>query len=368
MSHARTVFVTAALVAAALTGPVLPRAEAQGEPPRRTGIWGEIRDWLTRADAAELVARAGSIPSAAEAFPLYEAAASRDRSAAAQAACLWLGHFHHGAGDLTAALYWYEKGADLEADPGPRAEAIFWTTQCRELLGREGEGGLPRAERGGVHDLLRRIAEADGLVRRGRGADAIASYLALEDEARRAGCVGPLLYRLGLVAAGGRGNGLETGQLQTLARVAAASPERAQVSALVSVEPSSPPPAPAGEAGRGTYFAEVAAGDTARSAFDPAASEGAVAEAAPGASRPAFAVQLGAFRDPAGARREAERLRDLGLEARIEEEEVGNERFHAVRVGTMRSAEEAEEFARTRCTGLSWRVVRVAGERDRGTR
>lgn len=363
----------AALAAVLLLFGSAPSPAAAADPPKRPGLWGEIRDRLGRSDAAELVVRARGMASASEALLLYQSAAERDRSPAAQQACLWLGHFHHGAGDLEVALGWFERGAAMEGEPGRQAEAAFWQAHCAGLLGRANDAAAPRSARGTVHDILYRIATADGALRRGEGSEAIAAYLSLADEAERAGCAGPLLYRMGLAAAVGRGGETLSEQLRALAAAAPASPERALATLLVpAVAPpraAAPPAEPAG-GGAPVSFAEgmgpspgAGEGDAAGDAAGEAAAGGdlGVGKAAGGAF---YAVQLGAFRDPGRAGRELDRLRALGLDVRMEDETVAGERLHLLRLGRMDSEEAAEEFARTRCTGLEWRVVRLAAGGD----
>lgn len=120
--------------------------------------------------------------------------------------------------------------------------------------------------------------------------------------------------------------------------VAAATPEP-----VTPVEPARPDP----------VIPAAAAPEPARAAAAPAPS--AVA------TRPLFTVQLGSYRDPAGARALADRARNLGLPVWISTVTVRGATFHRVRVGATPNRVEAMELARRLQTWLqleAW-VARV---------
>jgi hypothetical protein len=231
-----------------------------------------------------------------------------------------------------------------------------------------------------VAAVLSRVARLDGELRVGRVQSALRGYFELEGDARRAGCLGPLLYRFGLAAASGAGGGeLGWATVRAWAPECAVSPEYALVQVM------QPPPASAADSqtARGsdaiaTPFVEmpgappaepvsnagVTGADRGSAEDGPSApGEGVTGAAEARIATPdrggAFTVQLGSFHDVERATREARRLEGLGLPVRVEVEEVDGAMWHRVRLGRYRSREEAEESALARCTGLEWRIVRV---------
>ena len=191
-------------LAASLVSGGLGAAHAQDQSGSRgTRLFRNLRDRLTGHDGAEVLREAMLLPDATAAREVIEGLAGRggDQVVAARAA-LWVGHFHYGAGDAETALTWFEKAREAGGGPAERGEADFWVAQCRNLLGRvqESEPG----DRGrGVAAVLGRVARLDGELRVGRVESALRGYSDLEGDARRAGCLGPLLYRFGLAAASG---------------------------------------------------------------------------------------------------------------------------------------------------------------------
>ncbi len=348
---------------------------------RGSRLLRDLRQRLLGHSGPDALREASLLPDAAAAREVMEGLAGRggDEVTAARAA-LWLGHYHYSAGDAEAALSWFQKARDAGGGPSERAETDFWVAQCRNLLGRP-QDGRPDGSGEGVETVLGQMARLDGELRVGRVESSLRGYARLEEDARRAGCLGPLLYRFGLAAASGAG-GAELGwpTVREWASACATSPEYALVQAM---QPPPSPPAAAPEAGgrseaAGTSFVEM---PSARPAAGDAGSDSSAAaggrspevtlspseETRPDAKRPAaaaggdrrFAIQLGSFRDAERAAAEAQRLEGLGLSVRVEVEEAEGATFHRIRFGRFSSREEAEESALARCVGLNWQVVRV---------
>jgi cell division septation protein DedD len=321
------------------------------------------------------------LPNAGEARGVIEGLAGRggDDVVAARAA-LWVGHYHYGAGDAGTALIWFEKAREANGGPAERSESDFWVAQCRNLLGRVQESE-PGDQNEGVAAVLGRVARLDGELRVGLVESALRGYLELEADARRAGCLGPLLYRFGLAAASGAAGGNPGWPtVRAWGPACATSPEYALVQAM---RPLRPPAASVGSSGNAdstvTPFVETAGAPPADpgpipDAVSPDSSrsegvvrrppDGAAAGAADAAATRtggdgAFTVQLGSFHDADRAAIEARRLQGLGLPVRVEIEEVEGAVWHRLRFGRYRTREEAEESALARCTGLGWRVVRA---------
>lgn len=356
-------------------------ALAQSDGSHRPGLLRGIRERLIPPDPQRAWDEAAGLPAAAEAVPLMEHLAGRGGEEGGRAA-LWLGHFAYGAGDEVSALPWFERASEALEDPARHAEAEFWVRHCRSLLGRSvGPASTRRGPTDDPHAVLARMAALDADLRLGRAAEARRGYLELHDAARDAGCLGPLLYRLGLVLAAGPGEaaGLDWETLSEWSAVPSASPERALLRAMQpaprEVAPVRREDSPAGERD-GRRFSEPGPADTAAApavAADSAAAalgagpadggsgagpDGGATDA-PASSEGAFTVQLGSFLDPERARLEARRLEGLGLNVRLDRFQSDDGERHRIRLGNFRSREEAEELARTRCTGLDWRVVRL---------
>jgi hypothetical protein len=349
-----------------------------GRGPR---LLRNLRDRLTGHGGPEALREAMLLPNAGAAREVMEGLTGRggDGVVAARAA-LWVGHYHYGAGDAETALTWFEEARETNGGPSERAESDFWVAQCRNLLGRVQERELGDRSQG-VAAVLGRVARLDGELRVGRVESALRGYLELEADARRAGCLGPLLYRFGLAAASGAVVGdLGWPTVRAWGPACAISPEYALVQVM---RPSRPPTASVGFSGAGdstaTPFAEAPGTSSASPGLIPDAvtpdslrSEGAgrtppggFATGASDAARTqaggdgSFTVQLGSFHDPERAAREARRLQGLGLPVLVEVEEVEGGTLHRLRFGRYRTREEAEESALVRCTGLGWRVVRI---------
>jgi cell division septation protein DedD len=340
-----------------------------------SGLLRNLRDRLTRHGGPEALREAMLLPDAAEARQVMEGLAGRggDPIVSARAA-LWVGHYHYGAGDAEAALTWFAKAHDAGGGPAERAESDFWLAQCRNLLGRAQESDA--GERGeGSPAVLARVARFDGELRVGSVESALRGYLGLEREARAAGCLGPLLYRLGLAASSGAaGSALDQVAVDSWAPDCVVSPEYALVREMRPFVPAAAPAAPATGDSTAATFAEAPAADTTSAPEAGLSPESALGVSRAGETTPAtgtgagsasaggdrpFCVQLGSFHDAERAAREAARLQRLGLPVRIEVEEADGETWHRLRLGRYGSREEAEESALTRCTGLEWRIVRV---------
>lgn len=346
----------------------------------RPGLFRNLRDRLMGRGGAEALREAMLLPDAGAVREVMEGLAGRtgDEVVAARAA-IWVGHYRYGAGDTEAALTWFERAREAGGGPAERAESDFWTAQCRNLLGRSQEGD-PGGESEGTTTVLGRVARLDGELRVGRVESALRGYLGLEGEARQAGCLGPLLYRVGLVAASGidgRAWGWPT--VRAWAPACAGAPEYALVQAMQPPPlPASAPAAAGDRDSSASPFAEAPGARPAGSGAPPddvsdAAGELAVEQrnapgddvageataAATARGDAAFSIQVGSFHDGARAAREARRLEGLGLAVRVEAEENGTGSWYRLRFGRFRTSEEAEETALARCTGLEWRIVRV---------
>jgi hypothetical protein len=379
--RARFPILLAFLLAVGSAVAVSPARAQDREGGHHPGLFRNLRDRLIGRGGAEALREATLLPDAAAARDVMEGLAGRggDDVVAARAA-IWAGHYHYGAGDTEAALAWFEKARASGGGPAERAESDFWTAQCRNLLGRTQEGDAG-GEGGGSTAVLASLARLDGELRVGRVESVLQGYLGLEREARRAGCLGPLLYRVGLVAASGTGgDNLGWSTVRAWAPACAEAPEYALVQAMQPTALRAAPPVPAASPDSGaTPFAEAPGGapnvpDAARGVSPDAGLPPATGRPAPsGQDAPpaadatppevpeygAFCIQLGSFRDGERAAREARRLEGLGLGVRVEIQESRGEMWYRLRLGSFRTSQEAEETARARCTGLDWRVVRV---------
>jgi hypothetical protein len=380
-----------------IAGGLCPAHAQDHSGARGPRLLRNLRDRLTGRGGPEALREAVLLPNAGAAREVMEGLSDHagDDLIAARAA-LWVGHYHYGAGDAETALTWFEKAREINGGPLERSESDFWVAQCRNLLGRvqESESG-DRSQ--GVVAVLARVARLDGELRVGRVESALRGYIELEADARRAGCLGPLLYRFGLAAASGAAGG-DPGWLTVRAwgPACAMSPEYALVQVM---RPARPPTASVGSSGNSdstaTPFVEAVVASSAdpgsiqgvvpREGLPPeggagmapggasdgtvdrtvaGAATGAVAGAAGAASARAagdapFTVQLGSYHDAQRAAVEARRLQGLGLPVLVEAEEVEGVTWHRLRFGRYRTREDAEESALARCTGLGWRVVRV---------
>ncbi len=209
--------------------------QTQAPPEEHPGLFEEIKSRLSGRSAEQIWDEASRMPSAMAAVPLMEALAKRTGEPEYSGrAALWLGHFYYGAGQIEDALTWFEQAEEQKGDK-PTAEPAFWAAQCRNLLGRPNEAAAESAEQG-TDGVLAAVAEHDGELRTGELAAALDGYLSLEGAARRAGCLGPLLYRIGLVAstAAGRnvGRRIDWDLVKGWEPGAAASPERGLVAAM----------------------------------------------------------------------------------------------------------------------------------------
>jgi len=204
-----------------------------------TGILREMQSRLLQAPGVEVWEEARRLPSAADAALLMEHLAGRaqDPLYAARAA-LWLGHYHYGAGQIEAALQYFGRAGAVEDSPAVRPEAEFWVAQCRNLQGIA--AGTPERATAASDQpgLFTRLAELDGRLRLGDLDGALRGYLSLEGVARRARCLAPLYYRLGLVlhAGGGRGT-IDASITRAWAPSVSGSAERALVAALDDGDP-----------------------------------------------------------------------------------------------------------------------------------
>jgi hypothetical protein len=364
------------LCAAYAQGQTVPSKGRGGLGP---GLFRNLRDRLLGRSGPDALREATLLSDGSAARDVMEGLAGRggDEITAGRAA-LWMGHYHYGAGDTEAALAWFEKARQAGDGPTERSESGFWVAQCRNILGRAQESASG-SQGEGVAAVLGQVARLDGELRVGRVESALRGYLGLEADARRAGCLGPLLYRFGLAGASGAG-GTDLGwsTVRAWEPACAISPEYALVQAM---QPPAAVSAASGGEASATPFVEVPGGAAAERDSGGGTTGGASGAAdripqgeggpppragvAGDAATPrsgadgGYAVQLGSFRDADRAVREAQRLEGLGLAVRVEAEQVDGVVWHRIRLGLYGSREEAEESALARCTGLEWRIVRV---------
>jgi cell division septation protein DedD len=357
------------VVAGLAAGGVTP-ACAQEREGRTTSIFRGLRDRLLGRGGPDALREAMLLPDGRAAREVMEGLAGRGGDAVTAArAALWLGHYHYGAGDTEAALGWFEKARSGDGGAAERAESDFWTAQCRNLLGRA-QDAAPGGGGEGAAAVLGRVARLDGELRVGRVESALRGYVDLEGEARQAGCLGPLLYRIGLAASAGAGTGeIGWSTVAAWAPSCVASPEYALVRAMqpaVVVPAAAPAASPgdtlavpfveaAGGPGTGASGLEHPATTGATEAINAGGAPVAAAEAADGE----YSIQLGSYRDADRARAEAARLGDLGLAVRLDVRTENGETRNRILLGRYRSQDEAEETALARCTGLEWRIIRV---------
>jgi cell division septation protein DedD len=237
-----------------------------------------------------------------------------------------------------------------------REEAGFWESHCRNATPGDAESRPVPARAGGT--VWERIARADALARAGNAAGARADCLDLEADARAVGAFSPILYRLLRLASEGEGprNADPGSRFAEWSAAAGPSPERALARGLFAALPR-PEAAPEPPAEPALFAVPAESSEVAARA--PAADTLLPVE--PGGPPPAesFEIQLGSYEDGERARLAAERLRGLGLQVRVVE--VSSERgpLYKLRWGSFRNRDEAEESARTRCTGLEWMIVRA---------
>jgi len=338
---------------------VAPPARAQ-----RPGLLRELRDRLSFRSAEEIWDAASRLVDAEEAAAVMEDLSERQRGPGpASRAALWMGHYHYGAGRLESALGFFERAQELDGPAEIAAEAGFWSAQCRNLLGLDPRASSGRRE--GASPVLERIVISDGELRMGDLRGALRGYLALEGDARQAGVLGPLLYRVALVhstAAGERNlaGGLDRATLRLWETATPASPERALAAALLGPagSPTGPPASGSPDSPRSSRPPEKPDGSGAQ---DPGFGGGAAP--GPGVAGPEgsglYSVQAGAFASPAGAAERAELLRARGADARIDQEDGLDGTLYKVRFGRVASRPEADALGRRYCEGMQWQIVRL---------
>lgn len=370
MTPARSLFLASSILILAASG-----LRAQTPEGKRPGILSEIRKRLSIQSPAEIYQEARNMPLVREAEPLMESLARRkDDPVSAARAALWLGHLRYGGGETEDALGMFELAVEKAPEGPEAAEAAFWVAQCGNLLGLSGES--PRGSgNAGVWAVLSRMVRGDGDLRVGRFEDALHDYLGLEGDSRRAGCLSPLFYRLGLVAAAGVARGGEGSADWEVVRQwepsVAGSPERALVAALAPAEgrrQGESAPAPGAESAPDS--AEVSseppsqapAASTGGSVQGPSESSDGIHDRGSPESEGEvyFTVQLGAFTDQERAAREAARLTSLGLPVRVDREESEGDLWWKIRLGKADTRAEADALARRLGPEISWRIVRIA--------
>jgi len=212
---------------------------------QRPGLLRQIKSRLSFRPATSTWEEARRTGSAEAAARVMEQLAQRhDDPLTAARAGLWLGHLHYGQGDTEGALAFFQDARSVAPAGVEQDEAAFWVAQCRNLLGTSGEGeeGVAPA---GLRGALTHMVRLDGALRVGRFDEASRGYLDLEGEARTAGCLGALYYRVGLLAATGVERGLSAAMaweiLHRWEKTVPAGPEHALVAAMA-------PPAAANDA------------------------------------------------------------------------------------------------------------------------
>lgn len=362
-------------------------AHSQERERPRPGLLRELRNRLSLRAPEEIWQEARSKPRATDALPLMESLAGRGgNSPHAAAAALWLGHYHYGEGRITSALGYFDQAASHADEEGVLEEARFWAAQSRNLQGEEparARDRSPVTPAGVLADLARH----DGELRAGDFEAALHGYLALEGTARQMGCLGPLLYRVGLVAAAGSAQGdgaaVDWDLIERWEAASPSSPERALVAAIAATsrknetalppledslrgpqaqpgfaEPPAPGPAEDSLEAGTTGAAAVSSGEVGDTE-----SEGEARRSLGETEEPAdafFSVQLGAFRDRDHARSEMERLVSRGLSVRLDRESSQGTEYFKIRLGRTVTREEAEDLAERLCRGLDWQVVRIS--------
>lgn len=289
---------TGLLLLAAL---LLAAAPALGDR-ERPGLLRGIIDGIAPGGAEELEAEARSAEDGEEALRLYTLLQARhaDRPEGVRAA-LWVGLWAYAGGDLDAALDSFERARRHAEEPALRERAEFWCEQTRFLLGGEPLPGLEEEAGGGTYDFLRRLVRVDRSIRAGRRGDGEASLLSLEGASRRARALPLLAVRWNdLLSLPGAGRGGRESGAPFLAALQGV-PEQVFLTAEE--------------------------------------------EATPAEANELWSIQFGVFLDEENAKREVDRLREAGRDARIDSaEEDGRVRLH-VRVGSFATRAEAESLA-----------------------
>lgn len=329
----------------------------------RDGFFGGLRNVLSPSNGNETWERARALPRAAEAAPIMEqlARSERDPETGAKAA-LWMGLYRYGSGDMNAALPYFERASTLQGDDETRHAGKAWAAQCRALLDPK---ALPKPNgdaigpRSSTFELREVLAHADASVRDGRAEEALAAYLELQGEARSAGMLSLLYYRLGLVVAASAAAGAHLVDPELLhdwePRVAQ-SAERALVVKLEEegrliekpVEPAvSEFVAPSEE----LIVTEDATLDTLAAAPPPGET----------GTESAFVLQLGSFQDRELARAEMQRLVSRGLSVRIEpgSDRDGNQ-VYRIWLGRGTTREEARSLGDRLLQGIEYQIVEIS--------
>jgi hypothetical protein len=350
----------AALLCLSFVTPV----SAQENEPERPGLLSGIRQRLAGRSPGDTWREARAKAKAAEALPLMQDLLAHGGDSPYPAlAGLWLGHFYYGTGQIEAANGYFEQARQKGREAAVQDEACFWVAQCRNLLGQELVGSEPHNPRS-VGAVMAGIAGHDGQLRTGEVGAALQGYLGLEGEARRAGCLGPLLYRVGLMAAtmAGRGNrpAVDWDLVRRWEPAAATSPERALISAMTP-RPSgaNSGPGSAEENGEPSASGGPTGPDSSSvTGIDPPNESSAGTTQS--AEAPYYVVQFGAFTDHERAMNEMEHLITLGLSVRLDHERTDGVMYFKLRTGHAASKEEAEDLGRRLGRDVSWQVVRVA--------
>ena len=248
-------------------------------------------DALATRDATEALKRYGSL------------LARHPDSPEGVRAALWIGLYYYGAGDVTSALEYFERGRKHAKDPGLRSRAEFWCDAARLAAGVEPLPDGSDGDRRNAWDSLRGLVRADRSIRAGRPGEAEQLLLSLEGDARRGGLLGVLAARWGTVlASGAPGRGGREG-LRPLRLAIAGLPE--EIYFQDRAEP--PPPAPAGDE--------------------------------------TWSIQFGAFLEEDNAKEMRKELEREGCDARIDEEDEEGRHWYRVREGEMSTRAAAESLA-----------------------
>ncbi|MFN8549096.1 MAG: SPOR domain-containing protein [Candidatus Eisenbacteria bacterium] len=344
-------------------------ARAQDEPaePDRENLLSGLKNVLSFRSPAEAYQAALRVPSADLALPaMKNLAENKGDAETATRAAIWVGLYYYGAGATRDALGWFESAAKAGGEGVEQARARFWSEQCRNLL--EDEGQESSAVRGGastVPDVLAGLAVGDQELRHGKTNAALRRYLALEGDAARLGCLGPVYYRVALVLAtapsAAEGLGIDPNSLRGWEARTALSPERALAAAFEATGDVAP------AAADSTKASDTAREDEEDTEAPPAAGSAEAGtpdqarEAAPPSTeaRAVYSIQLGAFRDRDRARAEMERLTLRGLSVRLDHESDASGDWYRIRVGRESSREAAAALADRVCQGLDHSIVKL---------
>lgn len=276
-------------------------AHAQKE---RGGILKELIEGIAPGSPSEAEALARTLRDGSDALRAYGSLQARGGDdPAVVRACLWVGLYYYGAGDVERSIEYFEKARSTARDPDLMARAEFWCEQARLQAGREPMSHGASSDASGYWTTLHSLNHADRALREGKNNEAESWLLRLEGDARRNGLLGLLLARWGDLIRAGESARVGQPALEPLVRECAGLPERLRMVGI-GVAP-------------------------AREVAEPGG----------------WTIQTGAFLDPENARRQQTEVRERGLDPRIEERREDEKTWYLVRVGEYGTREEADSAA-----------------------